>query len=156
MYDLRRGGMSELLNANDRSKQVRVDRSKYEHAQTNVPHLDFSNRQSGAAIFCIFGPCNFCIFGPCNRKISRNFKCTKCHLENCSTAVTQPYSNSAGHRWHPRTQVARMHARSTRGCTACVHAYGRTRHMALSGALAVGNSEKCERSRISKIRNLPA
>ena len=50
-------------------------------SQTNFPHLDFSLPQSAAG--------NLLIFAACNRKISRKFKCTNCHPENCSTAVTQ-------------------------------------------------------------------
>ena len=99
------GGGSELLNANEASPRRQIEMracSGHQDArisigasalspisQTNFPHLDFSLHQSAAA--------NLSIFAACNRKISRNFKCTNCHPENCSTAVTQPYCNMPGH-----------------------------------------------------------
>ena len=98
------GGGSELLNANEASARRQIEMracSGHQDArisigllalspisQTNFPHLDFSLHQLAAA--------NLLIFAACNRKISRNFKCTNCHPENCSTAVTQPYCNTPG------------------------------------------------------------
>jgi hypothetical protein len=91
------GGGSELLNANEASPRRQIEmraccgnqdarisiclRGLSSVSQTNFPHLDFSIHQSAAA--------NLLIFATCNRKISRNFKCTNCHPENCSTAVLQ-------------------------------------------------------------------
>ena len=107
------GGGSELLNANEASPRRQIEmraccghqdarisiclRGLSSVSQTNFPHLDFSIHQSAAG--------NLLIFAACNRKISRNFKCTKCHLENCSTAVTQPYCNMPG---NPRAQGVRL------------------------------------------------
>ena len=91
------GGGSELLDANEASAAVWIEMracSGHQDArisihtaalspisQTNFPYLNFSLLQSAAA--------NLLIFDACNRKISRIFKCTNCHPENCSTAVTQ-------------------------------------------------------------------
>ena len=91
------GGGSELLNANEASARRQIEmracsghqdarisiglRALSSVSQTNFPHLDFSLSQSAAG--------NLSIFAACNCKISRNFKCTNCHPENCSTAVTQ-------------------------------------------------------------------
>ena len=110
------GGGSELLNANEASAAVCIEmRACFGHqdarisihtaalasiSQTNFPHLDFSLHQSTTA--------DLWIFAACNRKISRKFKCTNCHPENCSTAVTQPYCNTPG---NPRTFVRRMRGR---------------------------------------------
>ena len=91
------GDGSELLNANEASARRQIEmracsghqdarisiglRALSSVSQTNFPHLDFVLPQLAAA--------NLLIFATCNRKISRNFKCTNCHPENCSTAVTQ-------------------------------------------------------------------
>ena len=91
------GGGSELLDANEASARGPIEmracrghqdarisigpRALSSVSQTNFPHLDFSLSQLAAG--------NLSIFAACNRKISRNFKCTNCHPENCSTAVTQ-------------------------------------------------------------------
>ena len=98
------GGGSELLDANEASPGRQIEMracSGHQDArisiclpalspisQTNFPHLDFSLHQSTTA--------DLWIFAACNRKISRKFKCTNCHPENCSTAVTQPYCNTPG------------------------------------------------------------
>ena len=109
------GGGSELLDANEASaagRQIEM-RACCGHqdarisiglpalspiSQTNVAHLDFSPHQSAAA--------NLWIFAACNRKISRNFKCTNCHPENCSTAVTQ-HANRA---YNPRQYICHCNA----------------------------------------------
>ena len=91
------GGGSELLDANEASAEAPIEMracSGHQDArisigasalspisQTNFPHLDFSLHQSTTA--------DLWIFAACNRKISRKFKCTNCHPENCSKAVLQ-------------------------------------------------------------------
>ena len=75
-----------------RTKHPRKHWSKCEHAlatrmlafRSVHPHFLWTARpiyQSAAE--------NLLIFAACSRKIFRNFKCTKCHLENCSIAATQ-------------------------------------------------------------------
>ena len=106
------GGGSEPLDASEASPGRQIEmracsghqdarisiglRALSSVSQTNFPHLDFSLSQSAAG--------NLSIFTACNCKISRNFKCTNCHPENCSTAVTQPYCNTPGPRQPPMIQ----------------------------------------------------
>ena len=111
------GGGSELLDANEASARSPIEmraccghqdarisiyvRALSPISQTKFRHLDFSLHQSAAA--------NRLIFAACNRKISRNFKCTICHPENCSTAVTQPYCNTPGNpREDPESAKANL------------------------------------------------